>query len=335
MGQKKVIDYELKKNEHYQRLHDELVQLYIKYLNNGSSRTLDDIVRIILDLHNAWAKKNTFNYDEEQDLLVVGATKAFKIIVAQREKAEDAIAPEKINSYVHQIFKNELIDIIRKHKKGKTDEDLFPQDELSPISLDRLASPSDPDPKPLIDTIPDDGANPYEMLAREEKAALFHDILVEYCRLYMNRHQSDLKHTLSLFYARVLPHNLDAISDYVATSPKWAWTRMKDHSFLYLTDESESMTKEYISTDLAWCTELRSSLERDCPQLSPPKALKKTLAREIMDQGDVGHWSTELHNTIRKELFDLIQADSDLVSRAKAYIENTDRTFGGLLYGGK
>ena len=337
MARRKVAQQELERDEKYQPLYDELTKLYFHYLDTGSSDTMDRITLLVMDLNKDWVKASTFSYDDEQDVLLVGTTKAFLAIRRSREDPEKYyIDPKSLPSYVHRIFENELTDLIRRRKKRKLDEDEVAPDKMRPISLDVLPDEfSDEAVSALLTFLEAPKGDVFDQVTREERAALFHDILVEYCRVIMTVCKTDLEHALSLFYARIIPHVEDLISERIATSTKWAWGHMKGKSFLFLTDESETSVQRNIDSGLAWGDPLRGQLEADCFKVTPVKPYKAVVTEEVITAQNIGHWSKELHDKAKKKLFAIIREDPVFVSRAKAYIENTDRSFGSLLYGRK
>ena len=337
MARRKVAKQELERDEKYQPLYEELTKLYFHYLDAGSSDTMDRITLLVMDLNKDWVKASTFSYDDEQDLLLVGATKAFLAIRRSRENPEKYyIDPKSLPGYVHKIFENELTDMIRKRKKSKLDEKEAAPDKMRPISLDALPDEfSDETISALLSFLEDPKGNVFDQATREERAALFHDILVEYCRVIMVACKTDLEHALSLFYARVVPHVEDLISERIAASTKWAWGHMKGKTFLFLTDESETSIRVNIDPGLAWGDPLRGQLEEDCVKVMPVKPYKTVVTEEVITEQNIGHWSKELHDKAKRKLFAIIREDPVFVTRAKAYIENTDRSFGSLLYGRK
>jgi hypothetical protein len=143
-----------------------------------------------------------------------------------------------------------------------------------------------------------------------------------------------IQRALSLYFARVIPHQLDAISEKRQTSPQWAWKVMHNHTLGCLTNYSEKKIRQYLSPRLAWCDAYVSQLQMPCEGVVPPRQLQEVLAQEIMTETNVSHWSSELHTRLHKETIRWLRTQPDFVKLAREYIEN-DPIMGAVLQGGK
>ena len=330
MDRKEFAARELDKNKKYQEKHDKLRDAYVEYINTGSHEAMDAIVALAMELHIAWAYSRTHDIDEAQDIIVIGAFKVHHGIEKKyKDPNQTPVAPDRISGYVHKIYEYTLIDYIRKKKKGKQ------KDALPDVSLDDIPGALETAKQAMTKYLEEVGDDPFQAVSAKERAQLFHDLLIEYCRALMNYERTDPPHALALYFARIIPHQLEEISYDVATSSKWAWMCMREHTFECLTKFSERNIRKYVSPKLAWCDEYKRKLNAPCKKVLPTKPLKQVMASAIMTERNIGHWSSELHKTISKRMFKKIRYNSDLAARAKAYIEDADPTFGALLYGGE
>lgn len=313
----------------YQEKHEKLRNAYVRYISSGSLEALDEIVVLAMDLHFAWAYSRTRNSDEAQGIIVIGATKLYHGLKKKyNDPSQTPIDPDRISAYVQTVYKYALIDYIREKKKGKK------QDDLPDISFDELAGAIEAAKQEVTKYLESVGDDPFQVVSVKEQAELFHDMLIEYCKTLMSYERTDPPHALSLYFARVIPHQLGKISYKTASSSTWAWMCMKDHTFECLTRFSEKNIQKYVSPNLEWCEGYKAKLSAPCDKVSPPVPLKQVVASDIITERNVGHWSNELHGTISKRMFKEMRKNPDLVERAKAYIADTDPTFGALLYGG-
>ena len=313
----------------YQEKHEKLRNAYVRYISSGSLEALDEIVVLAMDLHVAWAYSRSRNSDDAQDVLVFGATKLYHAIEKKyNDPSQSPIDPDKFSGYVHQVFKTARIDDERAKRKGK-DKDALPD-----VSLDDIPGALEAAKQAMTKYLESVGDDPFLAVSAKEQAELFHDLLIEYCKSFMSYERTDPPHALSLYFARVIPHQLGKISYKKASSSTWAWMCMKDHTFECLTRFSEKNIQKYVSPNLEWCEVYKAKLSALCDKVSPQVPLKQVVASDIMTDRNVGHWSNELHGTISKRMFKEMRKNPDLVERAKAYIVDTDPTFGALLYGG-
>jgi hypothetical protein len=337
MDKKEFAESQLRRNGIYQEKHDKLKALYVQYLDTGALETMDELIVMVMQLHTGWAYGQFRNPEYAKDLIVIGATKVYEgLQKKQDDPTQKPVDPEKISGYVHRVYENTRKDMLKKinrERQRAEDDDLLPEKRL-PISLGELAETLE---RAYIESgwwKPVTCDDPFDILCRREKARVCHEFLAAYCRILMLLQNVPIQRALSLYFARVIPHQLDAISEKRQTSPQWAWQVMHNHTLGCLTKYSEEKIRQYLSPQLAWCDAYVSQLQMPCEGMVPQRRLQEVLAQEVMTETNVSHWSSELHTRLHKETIRWLRTQPDFVKLAREYIEN-DPIMGAVLQGGK
>ncbi len=173
--------------------------------------------------------------------------------------------------------------------------------------------------------------NPEVDLEREERRRLFAALQIIYCFSFMNSDAFPPR-ALALYYARVLPHELNEIKDTKTVSAVWAYKTMGERIIRRLKDESEKNIRRDFSKKLRWGESFNRQL-REKPDIYS-KPLSEQVYTKLYGKKQIEDWADSMHRTTYKAAADKIAQQPQLISAIKEYINEKSKLF-VLCKGGK
>lgn len=285
------------------------------YLKERVEFALGALLMLLDEYCIPWVRKQLWKTgcysDEIEDIALQDARMAVSEVVRSATGPDQA--KENFTYYAFGIYKNKTLDAIRKEYDRRK--------KYSVVSTEESVGESG---KKIEDILP---AVPFDYGEKDEQRKVYSGVFRIYCTAFLTS-KAFPPRCIALYYARVLPHLLDAILESKATSAKWAFKRMGVQSIDSLKGDSEHTLQRYVDSNLAWGAEFIRQLDEKLSISGRTFRLGDVIYTEVYDKNKIEDWAESMHKaTIRaaialfpknKELFDLAKeyaTDNNVLSR--------------------
>ncbi len=306
MNQKEIIRAYKAKSKATSEIVKKIQAAYETYMNGRSEKQFDEMLKLLekycfpvalkyLDIAGCRSRDN-------EDTVIQNARMTLWSYI-QNDIRQGRIRYD-FAYYACGIYKNRTIDFTRKIIKERTN--------LNEVSLDE---PVGDDGKTVADILPPDTPN-FDETAEIQR--MFKDILRLYITSFLTSKEFPPK-PLALYYARVLPHLIGALSSKTMSSAKWAFERMNSFSVSELKQDSEKTIRSDIDKNLRWGPEFVSRLDEMVDIGDKLIPLRDVIYTSQYGVKTIENWAKSMHEMSSKTLTKLIMADRELFGLTKSY----------------
>lgn len=312
MEQKKYINSLLDKASSQKKRSDSIQKAYENYINSGSTTEMELIIHELDEYCVAWVRRQLWKtgcYSDENEHTAMQESRLAAWKTVEQDKRDGNIRKD-FTYYAFGVYKHKVLDEIRKFSTARK--------QYETVSLDE---PIDDSGHTFADRI-----SPVILEGErdsEEKRELYEQLFILYCRAFTESTAFPPR-SLALYYARVLPHLLEAIPDNKASSAKWAFEYMADMTLFHLKDDSESYLQTNVSCHLAWCTAFLNQMDSIEEDIDKSRRLGDVIYTQHFSKGKIEDWAEYMHKVCTKTAMTLVIENKELLETAKSYLSTND-----------
>ncbi len=305
----------IRKSEIKEKQHSEIQDAYEAYFRNGSDADFEALIHVLDDCCKSYVRtklkmSGCYSYETEQDIMQESRIGVWKLL--EKERSGKSIS-KNFASYAFVIYKNKTLDEIRKCFGSKK--------KMPAVSLSETIGQ---DGVEIGDTIP--GKKDMDPVDLAEQRELFRTIFLYYCRSFLETKNFPAS-PLALYYARVMPHLIDMVSENIATSAKWAFGYIGEMKIDEMKTESESFLADHVEKTLRWGEEFVRQMD-DLIDVNGDKVrVRDIVYTQNYDQRKIADWSEYMHKNCVKNSYRMIMADKRILGLAVEYISHRDALF--------
>lgn len=299
-------------------------EAYKKYTDNNKELVFEELLSSLDDYCTGWVQKQLrivgrYSYQSEAAILENAHIAVWNSIL---KDIKNDIVKDYFPKYAFGIYKICAKSFLRIEKKISTKE----------VPLDAPVDDGGDDGRSYADLFTGNkGAdNEYE---NAEKRELYDKLFRVYCRGFMETNAFPPR-PLALYYARVLPHLLNDISEKKAASAKWAYKRMESKLVSELSEDSERSIKVLIDEKLKWCDDFMQQLDELTTVGTKQVYLRDLVYTNAYKENKIEDWADSMHKTAVKTAMGIMTEEEDLLTLARTYISEEDVLY-RMIKGGK
>lgn len=315
-GQRELINAELDRSKVLTERAKEVQDLYQCYIQTGAEPEYEELFSLLErsmlpTVRSVLISNGCYSRQAEENAMQEARIGVWELL--QKDRNSQTVRYSLLYS-AQKICKNKGFDVVRKM--------LTERKHFDPISIDILDDDEAPENAWLLQEL----SRLEDETPRRERRSFACQMTLLYCRCLLDAKVFP-PWSLSLFYARLLPHFLDAIPESKGSSAKWAYEEMGTRTVGQLAADAETGIADRLDQRMKWCSAFYDQLHAPIPKLETPERLELLVFTLAYTRKQLEDWAERMHKLVCDAASREIRKDPELREAAVSHIYRKSKIY--------